>query len=68
MNLSKFTERLSELMFEANLNGHTLPQLLGCGENTIYRYLQGSTEPTLDMLILLFCLLKVSLHLNLPLF
>lgn len=53
MNLSKFTERLGELMFEANLNAHTLPPLLGCGENTIYRYLQGSTEPTLDMLILL---------------
>lgn len=53
MNLSKFSERLNDLMFEAKLNGHTLPPLLGCGENTIYRYLQGSHEPTIDMVILL---------------
>lgn len=53
MNLSNFSERLSELMFEAKLNGHTLPPLIGCGENTIYRYLRGTTEPTVDMVILL---------------
>ena len=53
MNLSKFSERLEQLMFEAQLNGHTLPKLIGCGDNTIYRYLRGTTIPTVEMVILL---------------
>ena len=51
MNLSNFSERLGELMFEANLNGRTLAPLLGCGENTIYRYLEGTRVPTVAMVI-----------------
>lgn len=60
MNLSIFSERLADLMFEANLNGHTLPPLLGCGENTVYRYLQATSEPTLDMVILIADFFKCS--------
>lgn len=53
MNLSNFSERLSELMFEAGENGRTLPGKIGCGENTVYRYLQGSHIPTVEMVIAL---------------
>ncbi len=53
MKLSIFAERLSELMFEAGLNGHTLHKKLDCGYNTIYRYLQGTHEPTVEMLVTL---------------
>ncbi len=53
MIMSKFSERLSELMFEAEINGLTLSEKIGCGENTIYRYLQGGHIPTVEMVICL---------------
>lgn len=53
MNLSKFSERLSELMFDAHYNGLTLSQKLGCGYNTIYRYLQCQRTPTVEMVVTL---------------
>lgn len=53
MNLSKFRERLSDLMFDAHCNGLSLSQKLGCGYNTIYRYLQCERTPTVEMLITL---------------
>ena len=53
MNLSKFSERLSELIFEAGLNAHTFASKLGCGENTIYAYIQRKRFPTLKMLVLI---------------
>lgn len=53
MNLSKFSERLSDLMFDAGYNGLSLSQKLDCGYNTIYRYLQGERTPTVEMLVVL---------------
>lgn len=53
MILSNFSERLEQLMFEAKLNAQTLPPLIGCGKNTIYRYLRGHTMPSVEMVILL---------------
>lgn len=60
MNLSKFSERLSELMFDEHYNGLTLSQKLGCGYNTIYRYLQGERTPNVEMLIKLADFFKCS--------
>lgn len=51
MDLSKFSERLNELMFDEGYNGLTLSEKLGCGYNTIYRYLQCERTPTIKMLI-----------------
>ena len=53
MNLSKFIERLNELMFDEGYNGLTLSEKLCCGYNTIYRYLQCERTPTVEMLITL---------------
>lgn len=53
MNMSKFSERLSELMFDEGYNGLTLSQKLGCGYNTIYRYLQCQRAPSVDMIVVL---------------
>lgn len=51
MNLSDFAERLSELMFEAEWNGHTLAKQLKCSDRTINRYLRCDREPTVEMLV-----------------
>lgn len=53
MNSSKFSKRLSDLMFDAGYNGLSLSQKLDCGYNTIYRYLQGERTPTVEMLVVL---------------
>ena len=53
MNLSKFAERLSELMFDSQYNGHTLSEKLDCGYNTIYRYLQCERTPSVEMVVVL---------------
>ncbi|MCH5163936.1 MAG: helix-turn-helix domain-containing protein [Clostridiales bacterium] len=50
MNLSKFPERLSELLFEAQLNPPVLAEAIGCTRGTINRYLNGSL-PTLEMAV-----------------
>lgn len=53
MNLSKFSERLSELMFDEHYNGQTLSEKLGYGYNTIYRYLECKRTPTVEKIIAL---------------
>lgn len=53
MNMSKFSERLTELMFDEGYNGLTLSQKLGCGYNTVYRYLQCQRVPEVEMLVVL---------------
>lgn len=40
-------------MFDAHYNGLTLSQKLGCGYNTIYRYLQRQRTPTIEMIVML---------------
>ena len=47
LNLSKFSERLSELYEENNLDAVTLAEAIGVHRNTIHRYLAGSKAPTL---------------------
>jgi hypothetical protein len=49
--MSEFSERLSELMFENNLNGKTLAQKLNISATCISTYLQGTYLPTVDKLI-----------------
>lgn len=51
LNLSIFAERLNDLMFDAKINSPALATTLGCGRATIYRYLQASKIPSLDMVI-----------------
>ncbi len=53
MNLSIFAERLSELMFEAELNASQLAEKIGYSHNTFYRYLRGCYLPTLEIIIAL---------------
>lgn len=51
MNLSKFAERLSELLFENNLNPPAFAKQIGCGRATINRYLSGNYMPTVNMVV-----------------
>jgi transcriptional regulator with XRE-family HTH domain len=51
MNMSIFAERLSELLFEKELNAPALAKILGCGQNTINRYLSGNNTPSVNMLL-----------------
>ncbi|MBR1968575.1 MAG: helix-turn-helix transcriptional regulator [Clostridia bacterium] len=51
INLSVFAERLSELLFETNLNPPKLSKIIGCGRATINRYTLGNKMPTVDMLV-----------------
>lgn len=44
--LSNFSERLAELMFDAGLNAPALAKILGCGSNSITRYLAKSNLPS----------------------
>ncbi|MDE7301164.1 MAG: helix-turn-helix transcriptional regulator, partial [Clostridia bacterium] len=53
MNLSIFAERLSELMFEAELNANELAEKIGYSHNTFYRYLRGVHMPTLEITVAL---------------
>ena len=51
LNLLKFAERLSDLMFETNLNAHKFAKILNCGRATINRYTSGYKMPSVDMVI-----------------
>ena len=51
MNLSKFAERLSELIFEHNLTATSLASRIKCGNATIHRYLGGNKMPSVSMLV-----------------
>ena len=51
LNLSKFAERLSWLMFEKNLSSKELTDNLDCGHTTINRYLKGNRLPKTDLVI-----------------
>ena len=47
---SIFAERLQELMNTADINGLKLSKAIGCGHNSISRYLHGE-NPSLEILI-----------------
>lgn len=51
LNLSIFAERLSDLMFESNLNAPKFSQIINCGRATINRYMSGNKMPSVDMVI-----------------
>ena len=53
MILSKFAERLGDFMDDSTDNGLTLADKLGCGRNTIYRYLQANRMPSVSMTVLI---------------
>ena len=48
MNLSIFAERLSELMFDANISPSKLAEIVDCDRSSITRYLGGNKMPTVD--------------------
>lgn len=49
--LSKFPERLSELMFEKGLTVKELSAQSGIGANTLYRYLNGERLPAFNYFV-----------------
>lgn len=51
LDLSKFAERLSWLMFEKNLTSVEFTSILRCGHTTINRYLKGNRLPKTDLVI-----------------
>lgn len=51
MDLSKFAERLSELIFDAGTTPTELSEKLGCGNATISHYVTGRFLPTLEMTV-----------------
>lgn len=50
-NTSLYAERLTDLMFGAELNVAMLAANLNTSKMTIYRYLNGSRIPTVEMLL-----------------
>ncbi len=48
MNLSNFSERLSELMFDENLKTRSFCNTIGCSHSTLERYLAGTSYPTVE--------------------
>ena len=50
-SLCKFSERLSELMSDREINAPKLAEEIGCKRNTINRYLEGIFAPSLNVLI-----------------
>lgn len=51
LNLSKFAERLSWLMFENKISSVELTSTLHCGHATINRYLKGNRLPKTDFVV-----------------
>ena len=51
MNLSNFSERLSELILERELSALAFSKELGCSDNTILHYLKGTQLPTAEMAV-----------------
>ena len=51
MNMSKFPERLSDLLSESELTPTTLGEKIGTSRVTINRYLSGARYPTVEYLI-----------------
>ena len=51
MKLSKFAETLSELLILNEMNAPALAKQIGCGRNTINRYLNGNQMPDVEILI-----------------
>ncbi len=51
MNLSNFAERLSELIFDAQLSVPEFAKRLGVGRATINRYLSGERMPSTELTI-----------------
>lgn len=53
INLSNFSERLTDLIFEAGKTQKQLASELGCSQSTISRYMSGAALPTLEMTVAL---------------
>lgn len=51
MNLSKFAETLSELLVLNEMKAPALAKQIGCGRNTINRYLNGNQMPDVEILV-----------------
>lgn len=51
MNLSKFSERLGELIFDAQKTQEQVASDLDCAQSSISRYLSGTALPTLEMTV-----------------
>lgn len=62
INLSNFAERLSELMFDAKLKAPAFAKILGCGSNTVTRYIAKSNFPTVEMAVKIADYFKCSLN------
>ena len=60
--LSNYSETLSELMLQRNLNAEDLSKLIPIDRSTITRYLEGKTIPTLPYAIILADYFGCSLH------
>ncbi|MGN0817789.1 MAG: helix-turn-helix transcriptional regulator [Candidatus Coproplasma sp.] len=60
MNLSNFSDRLSYLMFEEGINGRVFAKKIGCGTATIYRYLNATKMPSVEMVVRIADYFKVT--------
>ncbi len=49
--MSNFAEKLDELMFDENINGKELADILGISKQQIYYVLNGKRMPSLDVLV-----------------
>ena len=57
---TNFSKRLNELMVEKNINSLALSKIVGVNSSTILRWRKGTTNPTIDKLLLLCKFFKVS--------
>lgn len=51
MNLSIFAERLSDLLFDAQMKPEDFAKAISCSRSSAYELLSGNREPTLETLI-----------------
>ena len=51
MNLSKFSESLTELLILRNITPTAFAKIIGCGKGTISRYQSAQKLPSLDLLV-----------------
>ena len=58
--MSKFAERLDEVMFDAHLNGKELALAVGVRPTTIYNLLNGKRQPSIEVLVRLADYFKIS--------
>lgn len=51
MNMSKFVERLKELIFDTGKSANVISEEIGCGNATLSHYLTGRHIPTVEMAV-----------------